>query len=86
MHIQVNKREMIGQVLVAHTCNPSYSGDRDQEDHGLKPDQANSLQASISKHPSPKKKKKKKRAGGMAQGENPEFKTHYCKKQNKKEL
>jgi hypothetical protein len=22
---------------VAHTCNPSYSGDRDQEDRGLKP-------------------------------------------------
>jgi hypothetical protein len=22
-------------VLVAHTCNPSYSGGRDQEDHGL---------------------------------------------------
>jgi hypothetical protein len=22
---------------VAHTCNPSYSGGRDQEDHGLKP-------------------------------------------------
>jgi hypothetical protein len=27
---------------VAHTCNPSYSGGRDQEDHGLKPAQANS--------------------------------------------
>jgi hypothetical protein len=26
---------------VAHACNPSYSRDRDQEDHGLKPDQAN---------------------------------------------
>jgi hypothetical protein len=24
-------------VLVAHTCNPSYSGGRDQEDHSLKP-------------------------------------------------
>jgi hypothetical protein len=23
-------------VLVAHTCNPSYSGGRDQEDHSLK--------------------------------------------------
>jgi hypothetical protein len=22
---------------VVHTCNPSYSGGRDQEDHGLKP-------------------------------------------------
>jgi hypothetical protein len=27
---------------VAHACNPSYSGGRDQEDHGLKPAQANS--------------------------------------------
>jgi hypothetical protein len=25
------------QVLVAHTCNPSYLGDRDQEDQGLRP-------------------------------------------------
>jgi hypothetical protein len=24
-------------VLVAHTCNPSYSGGRDQEDRSLKP-------------------------------------------------
>jgi hypothetical protein len=28
---------------VAHTCNPSYSGGRDQEDLHLKPGQANSL-------------------------------------------
>jgi hypothetical protein len=27
---------------VAHTCNPSYSGGRDQEDQGLKPVLANS--------------------------------------------
>jgi hypothetical protein len=26
-----------GQVLVAHICNPSYSGGRDQEDHSSKP-------------------------------------------------
>jgi hypothetical protein len=26
---------------VAHACNPSYSGGRDQEDSGLKPDRAN---------------------------------------------
>jgi hypothetical protein len=25
------------QAPVAHACNPSYSGDRDQEDHGSKP-------------------------------------------------
>jgi hypothetical protein len=33
-----------GPVPVAHTCNPSYSGSRDQEDHSLKPAQANNLQ------------------------------------------
>jgi hypothetical protein len=27
---------------VAHTCNPSYSGDRDQEDCGSKPAGVNS--------------------------------------------
>jgi hypothetical protein len=29
-------------VLVAHACNPSYSGGRDQEDRSSKPAQANS--------------------------------------------
>jgi hypothetical protein len=29
-------------VPVAQTCNPSYSGGRDQEDHGSKPAQAHS--------------------------------------------
>jgi hypothetical protein len=28
------------QALVAHASNPSYSGGRDQEDHGWKPDRA----------------------------------------------
>jgi hypothetical protein len=28
-------------VLVAHACNPSYSGGKDQEDHSLRPAQAN---------------------------------------------
>jgi hypothetical protein len=32
-------------------CNPSYSGSRDQEDHGSKPAQANSLTNPISKKP-----------------------------------
>jgi hypothetical protein len=35
---------------MAHACNPSYSGGRDQEDPGLKPALANSLQAPISKN------------------------------------
>jgi hypothetical protein len=37
------------QVLVAHTCNPSYLGSIDQEDHGSKPTPANSLGDPISK-------------------------------------
>jgi hypothetical protein len=50
-------------------CNPSYSGSRDQEDHSLKPVQANSLQEPIFKtlH--------KNRSGGVAQAEGPEFKS-----------
>jgi hypothetical protein len=40
---------------VAHTCNPSYSGGRDQEDCGLKPARANSSRDSISKIPITKK-------------------------------
>jgi hypothetical protein len=54
---------------VAHTCNPSYSGDRDQEDHGSKPYWANSLQDPISKNPS-----QNNRAGGVAQAPVPEKK------------
>jgi hypothetical protein len=37
------------QVLVAHTCNPSYSGGRDQKDHGSKSSWANSSQNTISR-------------------------------------
>jgi hypothetical protein len=32
---------------VAHTCNPGYSGGRDQEDHSLKLAWENSLQDPI---------------------------------------
>jgi hypothetical protein len=46
---------------VAHACNPSYSGDRDQEDGGLKPVQAKSSQDTISKIPITK------RAGGLVE-------------------
>jgi hypothetical protein len=48
---------------VAHTCNPSYLGGRDQEDQGSKPAQSNSLQASISKIPNTHTQ----RAHGVAQ-------------------
>jgi hypothetical protein len=37
--VLINER---GQVPVTHTCNPSYSGGRDQDNCGLKPSQANS--------------------------------------------
>jgi hypothetical protein len=46
--------EVTGWAQVAHACNPSYSGVRNQEDQGLKPAQANSLQDPISKNPSQK--------------------------------
>jgi hypothetical protein len=64
-------------VPVAHACNPNYSGSRDQEDRGLKPTQANSSRDPISKNPS------QNRAGGVAEGEGPEFKPKYCKKKKK---
>jgi hypothetical protein len=35
-------QKKISGVPVAHTCNPSYSGGRDQEDNGSKPARANS--------------------------------------------
>jgi hypothetical protein len=44
----------ISWTPVAHTCNSSYSGGRDQEARGSKPAPANSLRDPISK----KKKKK----------------------------
>jgi hypothetical protein len=54
------ERERTGWALVAHDCNPSYSGGRDQEDCCLKPVQANSWQDYLEKNPS------QKRAGGVA--------------------
>jgi hypothetical protein len=33
----ISKNKPKSQVPVVHTCNPSYSGSRDQEDHGSKP-------------------------------------------------
>jgi hypothetical protein len=43
-------------VPVAHACNPSYSGGRDQEDHSSKPSWANSSEDPISKKTITKKK------------------------------
>jgi hypothetical protein len=56
---------------MAHTYNPSYSGGRDQEDHGSKPDGQIVLETQSQKNPSQKK------AGGMTQGVGPEFKPQY---------
>jgi hypothetical protein len=33
----INKKKKKGPALVAYACKPSYSGSRDQEDHGSKP-------------------------------------------------
>jgi hypothetical protein len=68
----------VGAPVVAHACNPSYSGGRDQEDHGLKPAQANSPQEPISNS-------SQKRAGGVAQGVDPEFKPRTARKKKEKE-
>jgi hypothetical protein len=46
---QKKKTSEFGQAPVAHTCNPNYSGGRDQKDHNLKPAQTNSSQDPISK-------------------------------------
>jgi hypothetical protein len=45
----------LGQVLVSHVCNPSYSGGTDLEDHGLKPARTKSKILSQQKYPTPKR-------------------------------
>jgi hypothetical protein len=62
---------------MAHACNPSYSGGRDQEDRGSKPACANS-----SGDPFLKKTHHEKGAGGVAPGVGLEFKSQYCKKRD----
>jgi hypothetical protein len=66
-------------ALLAHACNPSYSGGRDQEDWGSKPVPVNSL-----RHPVLKKNiTHKKMTDGVAQGVGPEFKPQYHKKKKR---
>jgi hypothetical protein len=72
------KNRHLKPATLAHACNPSYSRDRNQEDHGLEPARANSSQECISK-----KKTNTHRAGGVAQGIDPEFKLQYHKKKKK---
>jgi hypothetical protein len=74
---QVKSLIFLSQTLA---CNPSYSGGRDQEDHGSKLTWANSL-----RDPIKKKKSITKRADGVAQGVGVEFKLH-CKKKKKEIL
>jgi hypothetical protein len=63
---------------VAHACNSSYSGGKDQEDLGSKPAQANNSMRTYLK-----KTLHKNRAGGVVQGEGPEFKPQYQKKKKR---
>jgi hypothetical protein len=63
---------------VAHACNPSNSGGRDQEGCNLKPAQANSLLDPNLKIPI-----SQKRAGRVALGIGPELKSQYHKKKKK---
>jgi hypothetical protein len=49
------QRPHTSQASVAHTCNPSYSGGRDQEDCDSKPADGSSLQDPTLKKPITKK-------------------------------
>jgi hypothetical protein len=65
---------------LAGICNPSYSGGSDEEDHDSKPVQAKkSARPYFEKTP-------QKRAGGGAQGVDPEFKTQVLQKKKKRVL
>jgi hypothetical protein len=44
LHIYMYETRIISPGMVTHACNPSYLGDGDQEDHGLRPAQAKSSQ------------------------------------------
>jgi hypothetical protein len=44
-----HQKQSWGWALVAHACNPSYSGGRDQEDHDSKSALANSLKSYLKK-------------------------------------
>jgi hypothetical protein len=45
------KSKLTSREPVAHTCNPRYSGYRDQEDCSSRPAQANSSRDPISRKP-----------------------------------
>jgi hypothetical protein len=64
-------------VPVAHACNPSYLGGRNQEDHSSKPSRQIVFETLSQKYPS------QKRIGGVAQSVGSEFKPQYRKKKKK---
>jgi hypothetical protein len=69
------------RVLVAHTCDPSYLGGRDQEDCCLKPAQTNSSRDPILKKPiTTPPNTQRKQADGVPQHVGPEFKSQYHNK------
>jgi hypothetical protein len=63
----------MSQALAAHAYNPSYSGGWFEASPGK-----------LFKRPYLKKAHHKNRAGGVAQGEDPEFKPQYHKKKKKR--
>jgi hypothetical protein len=64
----------MSQVLVAHTCNPNYSGGRDQED------QEEASPGKQFERPYLEKAPSQKRAGRMVQDISSEFKPQYRQK------
>jgi hypothetical protein len=50
-----SKKKYVSWALVAHACNSSYLGGRDQKDGGSRPAQTNSLRDPISKIPNIRK-------------------------------
>jgi hypothetical protein len=52
--LEVQTETSNSQAPVAHTCNPSYSGGRDQENQGSKPAQSNISQDPTLKKPNTK--------------------------------
>jgi hypothetical protein len=65
---------------VAHACNPSYSGGRDQEDRYLKLARQIVCETLSQKNPA------QKRDGGVVQVVGPEFKPQYQKKKKDKTI
>jgi hypothetical protein len=62
---------------VAHNCNPSYSGGRDQEDPSSKPVQGKSFTRSYLRKKKKKKKKPQNRVGVLTQSVGPEVKPQF---------